>query len=411
MRDGDETAFEVLYERHSRGILSFCRHMLGNQTEAEDAAQQTFASAYRDLMRGERDIRLKPWLYPIARNRCLSMLRARRQEDEEVEVSVAGLGDEVQRREELRELLADLYDLPDQQREALVLSELGDLSHAEVGEILGCEVANVKGLVFRARSGLLERRDARSAPCEEIRVELEGARRGTLRKGRLRHHLKACPGCAAYLQDVRRQRQMLGVALPVIPTLAFKKSVLAAAGVGGGGSVAAGGGGLTLGGLATGTFAKAAAVVVIAGSGATAGKAVIDSADRPPADAPAAEPARGDRPSPAGDDAPLGRPASPGERSASDRGARGRERGRTRGRGRKRGHTKAAGPRIKRARPQRPARGIDRRALTPAGPKPAPAPRIKPEAVPKPVVPTAPQVRPEAPRAAPRTATGKPTKE
>ena len=88
---------------------------------------------------------------------------------------------------------SDLHDLPEDQRAALVLTELGDLSHAEVAEVLGCEVPKVKGLVFRARAGLIERRDARAAPCEEIRVELATARRGGLRRGRLRHHLKALP--------------------------------------------------------------------------------------------------------------------------------------------------------------------------------------------------------------------------
>src|SRR5438094_10188946 len=81
IRGGNEAAFEVVFERYGKGILSFCRHMLGSQQEAEDAVQQTFASAYRDLLPDdERELRLKPWLYTIARNRCLSMLRARHEE-------------------------------------------------------------------------------------------------------------------------------------------------------------------------------------------------------------------------------------------------------------------------------------------------------------------------------------------
>jgi RNA polymerase sigma factor (sigma-70 family) len=409
VRDGDEAAFEVLYERHASGILSVCRHMLATQDEAEDAAQQTFASAYQDLLRDQREIRVKPWLYTIARNRCLSMLRARREEDTEAELSVAGLGEQVQRRAELRELLRDLHDLPPDQRAALVLSELGDLSHADVAEVLGCEAANVKGLVFRARSGLIERRDARAAPCEQIREELASARRGGLRKGRLRHHLRACPGCTAYLADVRRQRQMLGLALPVVPSLALKQSVLAAAGLGGGGAA---GGGLALGGIASGaTLAKAAAVVVIAGSGATAGKTVLDSQERPPTDVPAAAPARGERPSAAKDDAPLGRPANPGERSASDRGALGRERGRSRGRGRKAGHAKPVAPKPER-RGRRQATGLERRALTPAGPKlPAPA-RVTPSKPPRPVRRPTPDPRANAPALAPgQTVRGKQPKD
>src|SRR5918998_1151635 len=71
---GDERAFEVVYDRHHRPLLSFCRHMLGSQEEAEDALQQVFVSAHRQLTTEKRDVQLKPWLYAIARNRCLSMI-------------------------------------------------------------------------------------------------------------------------------------------------------------------------------------------------------------------------------------------------------------------------------------------------------------------------------------------------
>ncbi|MDQ4048290.1 MAG: hypothetical protein M3131_02770, partial [Actinomycetota bacterium] len=71
VRRGNEAAFVVIYQRHLAGILSFCRHMLGSLEEAEDAVQHAFAAAHRDLLRDDREIRLKPWLYAIARNRCL----------------------------------------------------------------------------------------------------------------------------------------------------------------------------------------------------------------------------------------------------------------------------------------------------------------------------------------------------
>src|SRR3712207_6360234 len=138
VRQGSQPAFEVVYDRHHRGILSFCRHMLGSREEAEDALQQTFTAAYTDLQTNDRDIRLKAWLYTIARNRCLSMLRARREQPAELDDQpTAGLSEEVQQRADLRELLDDLRELPDDQREALVLFELGDLSQAEVANVIG----------------------------------------------------------------------------------------------------------------------------------------------------------------------------------------------------------------------------------------------------------------------------------
>src|ERR687893_778937 len=63
----------------------------------------------------------------------------------------AGLAEQVEERAELRHLLADVRELPDEQRAALLLTELGDLSHAEVAGVLGCEASRVKGVVFRGR--------------------------------------------------------------------------------------------------------------------------------------------------------------------------------------------------------------------------------------------------------------------
>jgi RNA polymerase sigma factor (sigma-70 family) len=260
--------------------------MLGSQEEAEDAVQHTFAAAFNDLQRnGDRKIILKPWLYTIARNRCLSVLRARREQTSELmELPTEGLQEQVARRAELRDLLADLRELPEEQRAALLLAEAADLSHAEVAGVLGCEVARVKALVFRARSGLIERRDARETPCADIREQLANLRGGSLRRSELRHHLRHCPGCSDYREQVRQQRQMLAVALPVVPSLGLKSSVLSAAGLGGGGAggaaaVAAGGG--VLSSLGSAAVAKVALVTVLAGGGLVAGGAAVRQAVGP----------------------------------------------------------------------------------------------------------------------------------
>ena len=248
IRRGNAAAFEVVYDRHYRGILSFCLHMLGSREEAEDALQQTFASAYSGLQGDERDIRLKAWLYTIARNRCLSVLRARREQAAELEdvPALGGLSEEVQQRADLRELLHDLGELPDDQREALVLYEIGDLSQAEVADVIGVEPVKVKALVFQARSTLIENRDARAIPCTEIREQLATASGGALRRGPLRRHVKACEGCRDFRDQVRSQRSALALVLPVAPTVGLKDTVLAGLGFGGG----AGGAGAAAGGAA-----------------------------------------------------------------------------------------------------------------------------------------------------------------
>jgi RNA polymerase sigma factor (sigma-70 family) len=269
VRRGNDLAFEIVYDRHHRGILSFCRHMLGTREEAEDAVQHTFISAYNDMLASRRELKLKAWLYTIARNRCLSVLRARREHAvEEVEVSTAGLADQVQERQDLRELLSDMRDLPHEQRAALVLSELGDLSHADIGAVLRVEPVKVKSLVFQARSALIENREARAIPCQEIRQQLSTLHGGALRRGPLRKHIRSCDGCSAFRDEVRRQRTAMAAVLPVVPTLGLKSSALAA--IGGGGTAA------TVGGAAAGSGGSAGGGIFSAlGSAGLATKAAV----------------------------------------------------------------------------------------------------------------------------------------
>src|SRR5688572_6946451 len=176
VRAGDEAAFAVLYDRHHRALLSFCRHMLGNVQDGEDALQQTFIRAHRALVGGGAlPDAVRPWLFAIARNRCKTMLAARREATvpvEDAEPSYDGLADDVSRRADLRELVDDLGRLPEDQRGALVLFELGGLSQAEIATAIGVPSGKVKALVFQARTELMAERDARQASCESIREEL-----------------------------------------------------------------------------------------------------------------------------------------------------------------------------------------------------------------------------------------------
>ena len=74
-RRGQQAAFEALVQRYESRLLSFCRHMLGSREDAEDVLQEVFAAAYNAMLGDERAINVRPWLYRIARNRCLNHLR------------------------------------------------------------------------------------------------------------------------------------------------------------------------------------------------------------------------------------------------------------------------------------------------------------------------------------------------
>ncbi|MFL5819437.1 MAG: RNA polymerase sigma factor [Solirubrobacteraceae bacterium] len=277
VRDGDERAFEAIVDRYDRPLLSFCRHMLGSREEGEDALQQTFLGAYRDLVSSTKPIRLRPWLYAIARNQCLSILRARREKLplDDAEPATDGLAAEVQQREDLRNMLVDLARLPDDQRAALVLAELGSLSHAEIAATVGCPREKVKALVFQARGSLAASRRARETPCSEVRQQLATLAGGALRRGPLRRHVRQCAGCRAFEAEVRRQRRAMAVLLPVVPSAGLKTSILAGAGLGGGGGAVVGAG--ALGGLGGGGAGKLIAVGLIAAGAGTGGAIVLRS--------------------------------------------------------------------------------------------------------------------------------------
>jgi RNA polymerase sigma factor (sigma-70 family) len=246
VRGGSEEAFTALYERHYQSILSYCRHMLRSREEGEDAVQQTFINAYRGMLSGDKELNFRPWLYRIARNHCISTLRARRPvvEVSEQEPSLVGLSQEVGSRSDLREMLRDLASLPGEQREALILTELHDNSHVEAADIIGCDKDKVKSLVFQARSSLMKSKEGREVSCEDIRSQLSVLRGGSLRRSLIRRHLTECEGCRGFDREVKRQRQAMALILPVIPTAALKGgagTAMAAGGMNGFSSVGASG--------------------------------------------------------------------------------------------------------------------------------------------------------------------------
>ncbi len=276
VRAGDERAFELVFDRYHRSLLAFCRRMLAGNEEAEDALQHTFMAAYRGLRASDQPIRLKAWLYTIARNRCLSVLRARREHValDEGHAATDGLAADVDRRADLRGLQADLAALPDDQRAALVLFELGDHSHDEIAEVLGVRRDKVKALVFQARESLASWRRARETPCVEIREQLATLRGAALKRATLRRHVARCEGCQAFEVEVRRQRVGMAALLPVVPSVGLKAAVLSAVGVGAGG--AGGGASLAgLGGAAKGVAAKTLMCAAVAGSAGSAGYVTV----------------------------------------------------------------------------------------------------------------------------------------
>jgi RNA polymerase sigma factor (sigma-70 family) len=284
VRSGDDSAFEALYDAYHRKLLAFCQHMLGSREEAEDVLQHTFLAAYRSLRAGYEVVDLKPWLYTIARNRCLSVVRARREEVvlDESAPATEGPAAEVDRRADLRMLVRDVQRLPPDQRAALILFEVGDHSHKEIAAVLGVRREKVKALVFQAREALMGWRTARETPCAHVREQLATLRGRALGRSTIRRHVELCSGCADYEAAVRCQRAALAIALPVAPVAGLRAAVLGsvAGGSGLGGAVGAGGATSAAGGLtalgANGVAAKVLLVTALVGGAGAARHATVD---------------------------------------------------------------------------------------------------------------------------------------
>src|SRR4030088_307645 len=176
-RRGQPAAFETLCARYQSRLLSFCRHLLASREDAEDVLQEVFAAAYNAVLADDRPINVRPWLYRIARNRSLNHLRrasAVGVDSMDVHFADHGLstGDRVIRRESFRELLADVRQLPETQRTALLLREIDEISYEQIAHAMETTVPAVKSVLVRARISLAEAAEARKLSCEEVRLEL-----------------------------------------------------------------------------------------------------------------------------------------------------------------------------------------------------------------------------------------------
>jgi RNA polymerase sigma factor (sigma-70 family) len=275
IRRGHHGAFEALVQRYQPRLLSFCRHMLGSQEDAEDVLQEVFAASFNAICADDRPINARPWLYRIARNRCLNHLRRPQpsgQDSMDVFERDGGVStaDTVHRREEFRQIVADVQELPETQRTALLLREIDALSYDQIAEAMETTVPSVKSLLVRARVALAEAAEARQLTCDEVRLELGRVAEGIARSSApVRRHLKTCDRCRTFRTELRRTNKALAAIYPVGPLLLIKKLWVAklgiGAGAGAGGAAATAGGGAAAGAGVAGAGAAAAGGVTAGG--------------------------------------------------------------------------------------------------------------------------------------------------
>ncbi|MBL8231632.1 MAG: sigma-70 family RNA polymerase sigma factor [Bryobacterales bacterium] len=160
-RAGDGDAFRVLVERHSRSVYRLAFRLTGNEQDAEDVVQETFLRAFKQLDRYDGRAAFHTWVYRIAANYALDLLRSRKRVEQPREDDQATVFDQLratgpaadrlvyadQVKRKLREAMDELSE---QERAAFVLRHFEGLSIEEIGGTLGVGESATKNSIFRA---------------------------------------------------------------------------------------------------------------------------------------------------------------------------------------------------------------------------------------------------------------------
>ena len=174
VKAGDLDAFREFVEAHQHRIIGTVAKMLGDETDAEDIAQQVFVRVWKSAHRWEPTAKVTTWLFKITRNLVCNEIRRRMRHpvtsldrtfrDDEGERPMQAEDTSVKRPDasllddEMQAAIQTAIDaLPETQRMAIVLRRYDDISYEEIGEILSLSVPAVKSVLFRARTELRER--------------------------------------------------------------------------------------------------------------------------------------------------------------------------------------------------------------------------------------------------------------
>ena len=171
VREGDDTSFALLLERHRGPVVHFLYRMVQNQSVSEELAQEVFLRVYRSRATYEPTAKFTTWLFRIATHLALNSIRDGRKErgqeslDEDlmegVERQVADRQPTVEQEMlyavKLREVRKAIEMLPEKQRAAVMMHKYEELEYTQIARALGCSESAVKSLLFRAYESLRAR--------------------------------------------------------------------------------------------------------------------------------------------------------------------------------------------------------------------------------------------------------------
>lgn len=164
-RAGDQDAFAELVRLYEKRVLALTLRMCKNQEDAAEAAQEAFLAAWQGLKSFRGDSSFSTWLYRLASNACVDLLRREGKrraavslDDEDLNLDVPSAlpspQEEAERRELREQIEEGLRALPPEYRAALVLREIQQLRYDEIGEALGLDIGTVKSRISRGRKKL-----------------------------------------------------------------------------------------------------------------------------------------------------------------------------------------------------------------------------------------------------------------
>jgi len=155
-KDTAEKAFSELYARYSPRVFAYCRRFLSNKEEAQDVFQEAFVRFYQSASENRVMTNVPGFLLRITRNLCVNEIRRNRNNVTFEEYMVTEDND-ISDKDELLSLIKRALDLlSPEYREAFILREYEGLSYAEIAEMIGESLSNVKIRIYRAKQKIRE---------------------------------------------------------------------------------------------------------------------------------------------------------------------------------------------------------------------------------------------------------------
>jgi len=172
LKENDQPAFKKLVNSYQKMVINTCFGILQNREDAEDTAQEVFVEIIHSIYSFREDAKLSTWIYRIAVNKSLNMVRKRKRvgiikslqnffspnsesDNQELHPIEVQQPDYVLQQSETARILKSAIDsLPDNQKTAFILSRYEDLSYKEIAEVMNLTLSSVESLIHRSKRNL-----------------------------------------------------------------------------------------------------------------------------------------------------------------------------------------------------------------------------------------------------------------